>query len=103
LSGPPVVVLWMSGPFPPQTIRANIFVYFAVTSVVAVISYVVGGIFTRDLLPVLVPMIPCYAVGLLVGGRFFGKADPKLFRRVAVVLIGAAVVLSLPILDPYLR
>jgi uncharacterized membrane protein YfcA len=103
LSGPPVVVLWMSGPFPPQTIRANIFVYFAVTSVVAVISYVVGGIFSRDLLPVLVPMIPCYAVGLLVGGRFFGKADPKLFRRVAVVLIGAAVILSLPILDPYLR
>jgi len=103
LSGPPVVVLWMSGPFPPQTIRANIFVYFAVTSVVAVISYVVGGIFSRDLIPVLVPMIPCYAVGLLVGGRFFGKADPTLFRRVAVVLIGAAVILSLPILDPYLR
>jgi uncharacterized protein len=103
LSGPPVVVLWMSGPFPPQTIRANIFVYFAVTSVVAVISYVVGGVFTSDLLPVLVPMIPCYAVGLALGGRFFGKADPKLFRRVAVVLIAAAVILSLPALDPYIR
>jgi uncharacterized protein len=103
LSGPPVVVLWMSGPFPPQTIRANIFVYFAVTSVVAVISYVVGGVFTSDLLPVLVPMIPCYAAGLLLGGRFFGKADPKLFRRVAVVLIAAAVILSLPALDPYIR
>ena len=103
LSGPPVIVLWMSGPFPPQTIRANIFVYFAITSVVAVIVYAIGGVFTGDLLPVLVPMIPCYAVGLVLGGRFFGKADPKLFRRVAVALIGAAVILSLPVLDPYLR
>jgi uncharacterized membrane protein YfcA len=103
LSGPPVIVLWMSGPFPPSTIRANIFVYFAVTTVVAVISYIVGGVFSTDLLPVLVPMIPCYAVGLALGGRFFGKADPKLFRRVAVVLIGFSVIVSLPLFDAYLR
>ena len=103
LSGPPVIVLWMSGPFPPQTIRANIFVYFAITSVVAVIVYAIGCVFTAALLPVLVPMIPGYAVGLLIGGSYFGKADPKLFRRVAVVLIAAAVILSLPVLDPYLR
>jgi len=103
LSGPPVIVLWMSGPFPPQTIRANIFVYFAVTSTVAVVVYAVGGVFSRDLIPVLVPMIPGYALGLLLGGRLFGKADAKLFRRVAVVLIALAVVVSLPVLDPYLR
>jgi uncharacterized membrane protein YfcA len=103
LSGPPVVVLWMSGPFPPQTIRANIFVYFAVTSVVAVIAYAVGGVFTRDLIPVLVPMIPGYAIGLALGGRVFGRADPKIFRRVAVVLIGCSVVVSMPIFDAYLR
>jgi uncharacterized membrane protein YfcA len=103
LSGPPVIVLWMSGPFPPQTIRANIFVYFAIMSVVTVICYTYAGVFTGGLLPVLVPMIPCYAIGLVLGTRFFGKADPKLFRRVAIVLISAAVVLSLPILDPYLR
>jgi hypothetical protein len=68
-----------------------------------VISYAIGGVFSRDLLPVLVPMIPCYAVGLAVGGRFFGKADPVLFRRIAVALIGLSVVMSLPILDRYLR
>jgi uncharacterized membrane protein YfcA len=103
LSGPPVVVLWISGPAAPQTIRANIFVFFGVTSVVAVVSYVIGGVFTRELLPVLVPMIPCYAVGLYFGGRFFGKANPVLFRRVAVALIGLSVIMSLPILDRYLR
>jgi uncharacterized membrane protein YfcA len=103
LSGPPVIVLWMSGPFPPLTIRANIFVYFAVTTVVAVISYAIRGVFSGDLLPVLVPMIPCYACGLVVGGRFFGKADPKVFRRVAVALIGFSVIVSLPLFDAYLR
>ena len=103
LSGPPVIVLWMSGPFPPQTIRANIFVYFGIMSVVTVICYTYAGVFSGGLLPVLVPMIPCYAIGLVAGSRFFGKADPKLFRRVAVILIGAAVILSLPILDRFLR
>ena len=103
LSGPPVVVLWISGPFPPHTIRANIFVYFGVTSIVAVATYLIAGVFTRELWPVLVPMVPCYALGLVIGGRFFGKADPKLFRRVAVAIIGLSVFLSLPILDPYLR
>jgi hypothetical protein len=48
-------------------------------------------------------MIPCYAIGLTFGSRFFGKADPKLFRRVAVVLIGCAVITSMPVLDQYLR
>jgi uncharacterized membrane protein YfcA len=103
LSGPPVIVLWMSGPFPPLTIRANIFVYFAVTSTVAVIVYAVGGVFSRELIPVLVPMIPAYAVGLLLGSRFFKQADPKVFRRVAVTLIGLAVIVSMPIFDAWLR
>ena len=93
----------MSGPFPPQTIRANIFIYFAVTSVIAVISYAIGGVFSRELIPVLVPMIPSYAIGLAAGGRFFGKADPKLFRIVAVILIGCSVIVSMPIFDAYLR
>jgi hypothetical protein len=48
-------------------------------------------------------MIPCYAVGLYCGGHFFKRADPKLFRWVAVALIGLAVIVSLPVLDPYLR
>jgi len=103
LSGPPVVVLWMAGPYAPQTIRANIFVFFGVTSVVAVLSYLIAGVFGRELVPVLAPMIPCYAVGLVIGSRFFGKANPTLFRRVAVALIGLSVVVSSPILDPYLR
>lgn len=103
LSGPPVVALWISGPSSPTTIRANIFVYFGVTTVVAVVSYLIGGIFTAGLTSVLIPMIPCYAVGLFFGSRMFGKADPKVYRWVAVTLIGISVITSLPILDQYLR
>jgi uncharacterized membrane protein YfcA len=103
LSGPPVIVLWISGPSAPETIRSNIFVLFAVMTVVAVISYAFRGVFSRELLPVLVPMIPCYAVGLVCGSKFFGKADPKLFRRVAVALIGLSVIVSLPLFDAWLR
>jgi uncharacterized membrane protein YfcA len=103
LSGPPVVALWISGPASPGTIRANIFVFFGIITVVAVVSYTVGHIFSWALLPVLVPMIPCYGIGLLLGGRFFGRANPVLFRRIAVALIGLSVIVSLPIFDSYLR
>jgi uncharacterized membrane protein YfcA len=103
LSGPPVIVLWMSGPFPPQTIRANIFVYFGVTTIMAAVSYAIGGVFDSKLVPVLVTMIPFYGVGLAFGGRFFGKADPKFFRRVAVALIGFSGIVSMPVFDQYLR
>ncbi len=103
LSGPPVVALWISGPAAPTIIRSNIFVFFGITTVAATISYVVGGIFGRDLLPVLVTIMPGYAVGLVLGSRYFGRADPKLFRRIAVGLIAASVIVSLPVLDPYIR
>ena len=103
LSGPPVVALWISGPAAPQTIRANIFVFFGVTTVVAVISYAIGGIFGRDLLPVLVTIIPGYAIGLILGSRYFGRADPTLFRRIAVGLIAVSLIVSLPALDSYIR
>ena len=103
LSGPPVVALWISGPALPQTIRANIYVYFGITTVVAVISYAMGGIFGGNLIPVLVAIVPGYAIGLVIGSRYVGRTDPKVFRRIAIGLIAISVIVSLPILDPYIR
>jgi uncharacterized membrane protein YfcA len=103
ISGPPVVALWISGPAAPQTIRANIYVFFGVTTVIAMISYAVGGIFHGNLVPVLVAIVPGYSIGLIAGSRFFGRADPAIFRRIAIGLIAVSVIVSLPILDPYIR
>lgn len=103
LSGPPVVALWISGPASPQTIRANIYVFFGVTTVIAVISYAVGGIFGGNLIPILVTIVPGYAVGLIAGSRYAGRANPVVFRRMAIGLIAISVIVSLPILDPYIR
>lgn len=103
LSGPPVVALWISGPAAPQTIRANIYVFFGVTTVIAVISYALGGIFGGNLIPVLVAIVPGYAIGLVMGSRYVGRANPVVFRRIAIGLIAISVIVSLPILDPYIR
>lgn len=103
ISGPPVIAYWLSGPGAPQVIRANIFVFFGVTSAAAVVSYSFGGIFGRGLVAVIVAMAPLYALGLFAGGRLFRRASERGYRLAAAALIALAVIVSLPALDPLLR
>ena len=42
-------------------------------------------------------------LGLFIGSRLFGVADEAIFRRICYVLIAAAVVFSLPVLDGVIR
>ncbi|EFO31506.1 conserved hypothetical protein [Roseibium sp. TrichSKD4] len=56
-----------------------------------------------SLLLLLVITIPCYAAGLLVGAKGFSASDPRLYKRIAYILIGLSAITSIPLLDPYLR
>ena len=103
LAGPPVIAFWLARPFEPAVIRANIFVFFGITTVMAMISYAGAGLLTQSLIPVLIMVMPAYGVGLLIGSRLFGGASEQTYRVATFSLIGLAVILSLPLLDPLLR
>jgi hypothetical protein len=103
VGGPPVVAYWLGGAIPMASVRANIVLYFAVSSVLTIASYLVGGLFAWPILVLALVTGPCYGAGLYIGSRLFDRTNETAFRRLSYILIAMAAILGLPILDPILR
>lgn len=103
VGGPPVVAYWLGGSAPSASVRANVVLYFAISTVLSGASYLAGGLVTRAVLLLALATGPAYALGLWLGSRLFGRASEATFRHVCLGLIGAAVLLGLPVLDGVLR
>jgi uncharacterized membrane protein YfcA len=103
IGGPPVVAFWLSSPLRPDAVRANIVLYFAVSSVFSGVAYAAGGLLTQAVLVLALLVGPVYGLGIYLGSRLFGVASEATFRRICYVLIGIAAVVSLPVFDGVLR
>jgi uncharacterized membrane protein YfcA len=99
VGGPPVVAYWLGGAIPPGTVRANIVLYFEISTTLTIINFFLGGLFVMPLLPLCLMTAPAYAVGLWGGAHLFGVASEATFRRICLGLIALAVVIGLPVLD----
>ena len=103
VGGPPVVAYWLGGAIPAATVRANIILYFFVSTLLTAATYFAGGLLTGTALGLALLTGPVYAAGLGLGARLFGRADERVFRRICYALIAVAAVLGLPALDPFIR
>ena len=103
VGGPPVVVYWLGGAIRAETVRANIVLYFAVSSVIALASYLLGGLLTPTVFVLALIIGPLYGLGLWIGSRMFGMAHEATFRRVCYALIVGAALISLPVFDGVIR
>ena len=103
VGGPAVIAYWLGSHSPAAIIRANIFLYFAISTAIAIVSYFFGGVLTATVLKLCLVVAPVYALGLFIGSRLFGIADESVFRRICYALIAVAVVISLPVLDGVIR
>jgi uncharacterized membrane protein YfcA len=103
IGGPPIIAFWLSSALGPDVVRANIVLYFAVTTVFSGAAYVSGGLITRTVLTLALLIGPVYGVGLYLGSRLFGIASETTFRRLCYALIGIAAAVSLPLFDGILR
>lgn len=103
VGGPPVVAYWLGQFIPAPTVRANIVLYFAISSCLSIASYLFGGLLTRQSLQLSLIIGPAFALGLYVGSRLFGHADETAFRRICYGLIAGAAIIGLPVLDGVLR
>lgn len=99
MGGPPVVAYWLGGSIGGRVVRANVILYFAVSSVISLASYVAGGLFSIEILVLTVVTAPAYAAGLFGGARLFGLADETMFRRICFGLIAASALLGMPLFD----
>jgi uncharacterized membrane protein YfcA len=100
VGGPPVVAYWLSRSLPAEAVRANIVLYFAITTVVSAVVYFAGGLLTASVVGLALITGPFYGLGLYIGSRMFGLADEVTFRRICFALIAAAILLSLPVRTP---
>ena len=103
VGGPPVVAYWLGGAIESGTVRANIVLYFVVSSTLSIASYLVGGLFTQPVLALALATGPAYGIGLYLGSRLFVRPNEAVFRWACYVLIAVAAVISLPALDSVLR
>jgi uncharacterized membrane protein YfcA len=100
MSGPPVVAYWLGGAIAPLTVRANLVLYFALSTVISATSYLIGGILTIQALALAVLIGPGYGLGLFFGSRLFGLASDRTFRRICFSLIALAALVGLPLFAP---
>lgn len=103
VGGPAVIAYWLGSTTPATTLRANIILYFAISTAVAIVSYTLGGLLTRIVFKLCLVVGPVYGRGLFIGARLFGVADESVFRRICYALIAVAVLVSLPVLDGVIR
>ena len=103
VGGPPLIAFWISGPFAPLEIRANMLVFFALSSLSSFAAYFWNGLFTAEVGRLVLFIAPAFAVALFAGGRLFQRSGAGTYRRIAYIIIGVAAFASMPLFDSILR
>lgn len=103
IGGPPVVAYWLGSQSPAVVVRANIIFYFAISTLIAAVGYIWGGLITLHILALAVIIAPFYGFGTWAGSRMFGLASERTFRRICLAMIAFATLISMPLLDSFLR
>ena len=97
LAGPPVIMMYMSGPYKPETTRANIIIFFFLITIVGFVMLALKGLLTPERIWLGLILVIPYALATLVGQKIFDPARETLFRATAYVVILGSVILSLPL------
>jgi uncharacterized membrane protein YfcA len=77
--------------------------YFSISTVLSATGYIWGGLITAEVLSLAVLAAPVYGVGVWLGSRMFGIADEQVFRRICYLVIAAAAIIGMPVLDGVLH
>jgi uncharacterized membrane protein YfcA len=103
ISAPPVLAYWLGQNAASTLIRANILVYYALTSTATDVIFFWRGLYTWDVLIYALLTWPAYSIGLSIGHKLFGFATERTFRLTAYVLIALTAIISLPLFDQWIR
>lgn len=103
MSGPPVILFWMSGQSDAAGVRANLTIFLFLSAISTGVVLALKGFFTlQAVLWGIAATVP-YGLGIFLGSKAFPLASEETFRRIAFAIIIGAVLIGLPLLDPILR
>jgi uncharacterized membrane protein YfcA len=104
IAGPTVIIYWLgSRKNAAATVRANLLVYFLLLDFTLCFAYLVQGLFSADLLALSLLLAIPFFIAVAAGAYVFRSASDLNYRRIAYLIIAAAALASLPILDTWLR
>lgn len=102
VGGPPVILYYLASSLRPEQMRANLMIFFFSFNLsMLVITYVMGQLEPVALMIGALLLGP-FALANLAGAAFFRPGAERVYRTVAYILIAAAGVLGLPLLDAVL-
>lgn len=103
ISGPPVVLFWLSSMASVATVRANFVVFFAVMAAALIVTYLWAGLLTAEVIALAVFAAPLHILAMFAGAKLFHFASEITYRRVAYVIITLAALVSMPLWDGWIR
>jgi uncharacterized membrane protein YfcA len=103
IAGPPVILYWLGGGSKAATVRANLMVFFMICDIMLVAIFGYANLFEARPLALSVLLGVPYLAGMGLGSLFFHGASDRLYRNIAYVIITLAAIVSLPVLDKFLR
>lgn len=98
-AGPPVILYWMALRTGAGFVRANLIIYFGLTTMFAVIGLYFNGLLTASSVSIGITVAPIFLVTTLIGAWLFGLASEATYRRIALIIILATAFISMPALD----
>jgi len=103
MSGPPLILFWLSSPHPARVVRFDLMACLALIGLTLCVSYTVQGLFTATPIAIAVMIWPLYMVSVFLGARWFRGTSDHGYRRVAYLVIAVSAIISMPIFDSWLR
>ena len=97
--GGPVILYWMALRTGAGFVRANLIIYFAITSVFSAVGLFLADLITRQTVTQGLLYTPVYLAGLMIGAHLFGFSSEATYKRIALTIVLAAAILTLPALD----
>jgi uncharacterized membrane protein YfcA len=103
ITGPPVVLFWLSSMASAAIARANFIVFFALFAAALVVTYLATGLFTAEVIALTVLIGPLHIAAMWGGAQLFRLASETTYRRTAYVIITLAAIVSMPLWDGWVR
>jgi uncharacterized membrane protein YfcA len=103
IAGPAVIIYWLGTASNAVTMRANLLVYFLLLDVMLCAVYALQGLFTAELIALALLLAIPFFLATAAGAYLFHGTSDLAYRRIAYAIIAVAALVSLPLLDPWLR
>jgi uncharacterized membrane protein YfcA len=103
MGGPPIILYWLGSASKAGVVRANVVLFFAVSTAMTTGIYAASGLLPFALVGLVALTGPAYGMGIWIGSRMFRLANERTFRRLCYALIALAALIGMPLFDGILR